>query len=130
MSEIENGSKDPGLTKLVDMARALGLEVVLVPRKMIPAIQSLIGPNEDERRSPAHALDIIGKAARQVTRLQALHGSTASLDRMAEVPKFLRHAPVKPEHIEQIRQGAETLRRLQQPPPRARTRSSRSHRNG
>jgi transcriptional regulator with XRE-family HTH domain len=113
VSEIESGSKDPGLAKLIDVARALDLELVLVPRKMLPAVQSLIGPNEDERRSPAYALDKIDKAARQVEKLQALHGPSAFLDRMAEVLKFLRHAPVKPEDIEQIRQGTEALRHLQ-----------------
>jgi transcriptional regulator with XRE-family HTH domain len=116
LSEIESGSKDPGLAKLVDVARALDLELVLVPRKMLPAVQSLIGPNEDERRSPAYALDKIDKAARQVQKLQALHGPNASLDRMAEVLKYLRHAPVKPEDIEGIRQGTEALRRLQPSP--------------
>jgi transcriptional regulator with XRE-family HTH domain len=113
VSEIESGSKDPGLAKLVDVARALDLELVLVPRKMLPAVLSMIGPNEDERRSPAYALDKIDKAARQVEKLQALHGPNASLDRMAEVLRYLRHAPVKPEDIERIRQGTEALRRLQ-----------------
>jgi transcriptional regulator with XRE-family HTH domain len=116
VSEIESGSKDPGLAKLIDVARALDLELVLVPRKMLPAVQSLIGPNEDERRSPAYALDKIDKAARQVEKVRALHGLNASLDRMAEVLKFLRHAPVKPEDIERIRQGTEALRRLQPSP--------------
>jgi transcriptional regulator with XRE-family HTH domain len=118
VSEIESGSKDPGLAKLVDIARALDLELVLVPRKMLPAVLSMIGPNEDERRSPAYALDKIDKAARQVQKLQALYGPNASLDRMAEVLKFLRHAPVKPEDIERIRQGTEALRGLKPSPQR------------
>lgn len=119
VSEIENGSKDPGLAKLIDVARALDLELVLVPRKMLAAVQSIIGPNEPERRSPAYALEEIDKAARQVKKQQALYGPNAALDRMGEVLKFLRHAPVKPEDIERIRQGTDALRRLQTSPQSA-----------
>ena len=112
VSEIENGSKDPGLSKLIDMARALDLELVLVPRKMLPAVQGLIGPNEAARHSPAYALHELDKATRHIKKQQALHGPNAFLDRVAEALQFLRHLPVKPEDIEGIKQGNETLRRL------------------
>jgi transcriptional regulator with XRE-family HTH domain len=113
ISQIESGSKDPGLAKLIDVVRALDLELVLVPRKMLPAVQSLIGPDEAERRSPAYALAEIDKAERQVKKQQALHGPNTYLDRMAEALKFLRHAPVTPDDIARIKQGAEALRRAQ-----------------
>jgi transcriptional regulator with XRE-family HTH domain len=113
VSQIESGSKDPGLAKLIDVARALDLELVLVPRKMLPAVQSLIGPDEAEHRSPAYALAEIDKAERQVRKQQALHGPNTYLDRMAEALKFLRHAPVTPDDIERIKQGAEALRHVQ-----------------
>ena len=113
VSQIESGSKDPGLAKLIDVGRALDLELVLVPRKMLPAVQSLIGPNEAERRSPAYALAEIDKAERFVKKQQALYGPNTYLDRMAEALRFLRHAPVTPDDIERIKQAAATLRRVQ-----------------
>ncbi len=116
VSEIESGSKDPGLAKLVDVAHALDLELVLVPRKMLPAVQSLIAPNEAERRSPDYALAEIDKAAREIKKQQALHGPNAYLDRMSEVLKFLRQAPVTPRDIERISSDTDTLRRLQNSP--------------
>jgi transcriptional regulator with XRE-family HTH domain len=111
VSEIEKGSKDPGLSKLIDVARALDLELVLVPRKMLPAVESLIHPAEGERRSPAYAIEVLDRAERQVKKQQALYGPNASLDRMREALKFLRHAPVKPKEIERIKADTEELRR-------------------
>jgi len=42
ISKIENGTVDLRLSSLVEIARALGLEVTLVPRKTLQAIQSIV----------------------------------------------------------------------------------------
>ncbi|WP_026989393.1 helix-turn-helix domain-containing protein [Fodinicurvata sediminis] len=42
ISKIENGSADIRLSSLIELARALELEVKLVPRKALPAIDSVI----------------------------------------------------------------------------------------
>jgi transcriptional regulator with XRE-family HTH domain len=42
ISQIENGSTEPGLSSLIDLARSLDMEVMLIPRKRIPAVSSLI----------------------------------------------------------------------------------------
>jgi transcriptional regulator with XRE-family HTH domain len=119
ISQIESGAKDPGLAKLIDVARALDLELVLVPRKMLPAIQSLVGPETSERRSPAYALAAIDKAERLVKKQQTLHGPNAHLDRMADALRFLRDAPVRPDDIERIKQGTEMLQRTRSAPQHA-----------
>lgn len=41
ISKIENGSVDITLSTLVELARALDLEVMLLPRKLIPAVKSI-----------------------------------------------------------------------------------------
>jgi transcriptional regulator with XRE-family HTH domain len=119
VSEIENGSKDPGLSKLIDVARALDLELILVPRRMLPAVESLIHPADIERRSPAYAIDVLDRAERQVKKQQALYGPNTNLDRMREALKFMRRAPVKPEDIERIKKDTEQLRRYQASPQSA-----------
>lgn len=50
ISKIENGGSDIRLSSLVEIARALELELVLVPRRLIPAVQGLL------RSAPAHHL--------------------------------------------------------------------------
>lgn len=41
ISKIENGFVDLRLSSLIELARVLGLELVLVPRKTLPAIKSI-----------------------------------------------------------------------------------------
>ena len=42
LSRIENGLVDPKLSHAVQMARAVGLEFVLVPRRSLPAVSALL----------------------------------------------------------------------------------------
>src|SRR3546814_8830469 len=46
ISQIETGSLDPGLSSFLQMARALDLELVLVPRKLVPAVEAIERENE------------------------------------------------------------------------------------
>src|SRR3546814_20948572 len=46
ISQIETGSLDPGLSSFLQMARALDLELVLVPRKLVPAVEAIERANE------------------------------------------------------------------------------------
>ena len=48
ISAIETGRLDPRLTSIVQMGRLLDQEVVLVPRSLLPTIQTLISGKEDE----------------------------------------------------------------------------------
>lgn len=55
ISRIESGSVDLRLSTLVELSRVLDLELVLVPRKLVPAVRSLTrGP---ARSAPAYAID-------------------------------------------------------------------------
>ena len=63
ISRIENAAVDPKTSTLVELARALGLEVVLVPRRRLAAIKMLASLSEAnggnvQRPKPAYALDI------------------------------------------------------------------------
>ena len=42
ISKIENGTVDLRLSSLIELARALNLELTLVPRKVLPAVKSII----------------------------------------------------------------------------------------
>jgi len=64
ISQIETGKLEPGLASFIDLARALDLEVVLVPRKALPAVEGLL------REAPAGltSLEEGGAALREVAR--------------------------------------------------------------
>ena len=42
ISKIERGQIDIKLSSLIELARALDLELTLVPRKLVPAVKSII----------------------------------------------------------------------------------------
>lgn len=42
ISQIESGKMEPGLSSFIDMTRALDLEVMLVPKKLVPAVLGLV----------------------------------------------------------------------------------------
>lgn len=46
--DIEKGTAAARATTLVNIARALGLEMMLVPQAMVPAVNALLRPQEDD----------------------------------------------------------------------------------
>lgn len=60
ISKIENGLVDPQVTTLVELGRALGLELTWVPRKAIPAVTAIVraidSPDEESTARPAYEL--------------------------------------------------------------------------
>lgn len=51
VSKIEQGANDPRLSTVMDMARVLDQELVLIPRQMVSAVRALLkGEGEEERR--------------------------------------------------------------------------------
>jgi transcriptional regulator with XRE-family HTH domain len=62
ISKFESGSVDVQLSSLIEMSRALGLEIKLVPRALLPVIDGVLRaetlkarPNQSER--PAYSLE-------------------------------------------------------------------------
>ena len=63
VSKIENGAVDLRVSSLAELARALDLELMLVPRKTVPAVRSITRggagrpfPADDSAR-PAYSLE-------------------------------------------------------------------------
>lgn len=62
ISKIESGSVDLRVSSLIALARVLDLELLVVPKKSVPAIQSIIRSSngthaEGEHVSPAYRLE-------------------------------------------------------------------------
>ncbi len=51
--EIEAGSSSARTTTLINIARALGLELMLIPNAMVPAVDALLRPHDDLDDLPA-----------------------------------------------------------------------------
>lgn len=52
LSRIERGIADPSLSTVLEIAHALGLELRLVPRQMVPAIDILLRPPKSGSAEP------------------------------------------------------------------------------
>ena len=46
--DIETGAAAARATTLINIARALGLEMMLIPQAMVPAIEALMRPHDDD----------------------------------------------------------------------------------
>lgn len=62
ISKIENGAVNLRVSSLVILARVLDLELTLVPRKAVPAVQSIVRSSERNSENvtfarPAYSLD-------------------------------------------------------------------------
>jgi transcriptional regulator with XRE-family HTH domain len=56
--DIETGAAAARTTTLVNIARALGMEMMLVPQAMVPAVQSMLRPTDDADDRPAFTSDV------------------------------------------------------------------------
>ena len=53
--DVETGVAAARTTTLINIARALGLEIMLVPHAIVPAVNALLRPHDDEDDIPAFA---------------------------------------------------------------------------
>ena len=67
ISKVEGGSIDIRLSSVLEMARALELEPMLVPRQIVPAVQSLTRSQVTEHPKPAEPT-VQGNAPKVVVR--------------------------------------------------------------
>ena len=118
ISQIERGSMEPGLSSLVDLTRALDLEVVLAPRRMLPAIRSLVQSASLSSNTEASTFQQkeVARFERLVIKQKQLHGSSADLDTIAASLKLLRHLPMASEEIALLQTQAEQLKTHQAGP--------------
>lgn len=114
ISKIENGIVDLRLSSLITLARALDLEFTLVPRKTVPAVQSIV-------RSSARATPPVSGTTHQAFKeLQRLQKTLASISEAARAPKELaqiqrqlrelHHFPLAKSDLESLFEAGKTLR--------------------
>jgi transcriptional regulator with XRE-family HTH domain len=116
ISQIESGKMEPGLSSFIDMTRALNLEVMLVPKKLVPAVLGLVkaqatpdmhihaGQPNDKR---------FARAERVVKKMKQIYGSSADLDRIADVLRFLRRVNLSDQEMQLVRELIARLERYQ-----------------
>ena len=135
ISKIENGTVDLRSSSLVEIARALDLEVTLVPRKSLAAVQSIIrgserpapkgvpGPSparefsrlEDSLRTALSEHPSIKELAQfqsYVRDLQRLSEPTIDLSTLREATKAVRAFTSDAARLDDLRRSLDDLQRL------------------
>ncbi len=116
ISQIESSKIEPGLSSFIDMTRALDLELMLVPKRLVPAVLSFVkaqatpdmhihaGQPNDKR---------FARAERLVKKMKHLYGSSADLDRIEETLRFLRRVSLADQEMQLVRDQVARLERYQ-----------------
>ena len=96
ISKVESGAVDPQVSTLTALARAMGLELMLVPRHAVPAVQSLlrtIGTGAPSRESADTRIEL-DAMRRHLTGLAQSGPGAEDVARLAQALWALGHFPI------------------------------------
>ncbi len=106
ISQIEGGKIEPGLSSFIDMARALDLELILVPKKLVPAVLGLVKAQATPAvriRADRSSSRRFARAERLIKKMKQLYGSSAELDHIEESLSFLRRMKLSDQQMRLVR---------------------------
>jgi transcriptional regulator with XRE-family HTH domain len=119
LSKIETGSVNLQLSSLLELARELDLELMLVPRRLVPAVEALT--RNRERTSPSDqtaswALPELTRIANAVRALQGTPKTSKYLQEISHAAKALEAADISSRDYQIVRRIADMLGRLKSGP--------------
>jgi len=81
VSRIETAAVDPKVSSLTEIARALDLELVLIPRRLVPAVQALQRQEEpnDSTKFEDTVRDNLNRIRHQIQTIEAIAGEPKAL---------------------------------------------------
>ena len=110
ISQIERGTMEPGLGSLVDVARSLDLEIVLVPKKLMPAVRHILAsasPSNDVVTSEQRKL--VGRLERWFSQYSDGLGTASDADAFRDSLALLRHLPLTADELAVLGSAAARL---------------------
>ncbi|MBM3952039.1 MAG: helix-turn-helix transcriptional regulator [Rhodospirillales bacterium] len=111
ISKIENAGVDITLSNLIELARALDLEVTLVPSKTVPAVQSII-QNVQPLASTTDALKAIRAIQDAGKRLSETLPDTREIQRIQNIVREIQNLRLGFEEIAQLQKVAKQARSI------------------
>lgn len=101
LSKIESGAVDVRVSSLIDLARALDLEVVLVPQRLMPAIQAMSRDDADIRQDSARHEEV-DAVTRAVERLSRAYSGAPQIERLLHALQDINRVRITDQHAKQI----------------------------
>lgn len=117
ISQIERGTMEPGLSSLVDVARALDLEIVLAPKKLMPAIRNILASIATSNDIvPSNQRNLVGRLERWFAQHRGALGNAVDADAFKNSLALLRHLPLSNEEIDTLKEATAPLDRWESDP--------------
>ena len=121
ISQIERGTMEPGLSSLVDVARALDLEIVLAPKKLMPAIRNILDSTSTSNDIvPSDQRKLVGRLERWFAQHRGVLGNAIDADAFKNSLALLRHLALSNEEIDTLKEATAPLARWESEPPSGR----------
>lgn len=113
ISKIESGGSDLKLSSLVELARALDLELALVPRKLMPAVEGIIKSVGAHDTAEARQRNkIINRAQAAVARLARLPQAIPDAERLTQTIRELANFQLGSAELATIASATNSLKKL------------------
>lgn len=113
ISQIESSKLSPGIGTMIDIGRALDLELIFVPKRSMSAVNSLIQDSPSRRglspETGKSALSLISRGERLVTEVKRFAGSFVDLDRVDEYLRFFKRVSLQQDEIKIIADAVDLL---------------------
>jgi transcriptional regulator with XRE-family HTH domain len=113
ISKIESGATDLRLSSLVELARALDYELVLVPRKLLPAVEAIVGGVSATLSGKARQRStVLNRAQAALAKLNRAYPDTAELRRLEQTLRELANFQLAKADLDMVRDVTDKLLRL------------------
>lgn len=113
ISKIENGGTDLRLSSLIELARALDQEVVLVPRKLLPAVQAIVRNASSASFYDARLQSaMLNRARAALAKLERRHPGARELARADQALQELTKHKLGNSDLETIRRLTDRFKRI------------------
>lgn len=118
ISQIERGTMEPGLSSLVDVARALDLEIVLAPKKLMPAIRNILeSASNTSDTLTSDQRKLVGRLDRWLAKIRDKFAIASEADTFKDSLALLRHLPLSADELDRLKDATVHLDRWQTDPP-------------
>ena len=107
ISRIESGAVDLRVSSLIELARIYDLELALVPRKTVPAVQSIV------RTSAASTPSSVNAGQRAFKELNRMQARLTNFPEMTKAPKELAQLQRQIRELQHFPLGKAELRTIQ-----------------
>lgn len=113
ISKIEGGAVDLKLSSLIELARALDLDVVLVPRKSLRAVEAIISAHAArDAASDRHAMKQVRMLQKEALALAMLHPDVSHLRRLRDLARGFINVRLGPADVARVAEAQRILKRI------------------